>query len=402
MATILPAPMEDPIARGIRQMVQNFQVQGQKREQQKAMQSDAQLFQSLINPEMNELIARQRYAQGLPLLQGQSMYGESGPALVPGQMPAFQTPQMQNMYLQRLIQQSDLSYGLQQDLLRSQIAENTAQAENLSARSGVLGGGFGGTPDGLQVAGATVGPTGTSVRLERKPLSATPAIARQDDPSGLPEGTVYRDDPETGDRKIIFQPSGRELSNNEKITESNNLRKEFDSAQIKDDFETIKRSERGMEQAIRLSESPNVQSRVASDQALAVLFQKMLDPDSVVRESEYARTPEGIAAINQLTALPEKILKGGLKLESTDRQALKEMAEKLLAEAKISMNEHIDRFSQIADESGLNKKIIFGNIKKFDVGDKSLSVGGIVDRGGKKWKVVGFDSSGEPLVNEVK
>lgn len=52
-------------------------------------------------------------------------------------------------------------------------------------------------------------------------------------------------------------------------------------------------------------------------------------------------------------------------------------------------------------------KIIRENINKQLTGEGVLAgeeqkVGDIVDRGGKKWKIVGFDKDGEPLVEEVK
>lgn len=51
-------------------------------------------------------------------------------------------------------------------------------------------------------------------------------------------------------------------------------------------------------------------------------------------------------------------------------------------------------------------QIIRKNIKSQLAGEDVLrgeqKVGDIVDRGGKKWKIVGFDKDGEPLVEEIK
>jgi hypothetical protein len=130
----------------------------------------------------------------------------------------------------------------------------------------------------------------------------------------------------------------------------------------------IERSERGMQAALELATSPDVKSRIASDQALGVLFQKMLDPESVVRESEYARTPEGASAMNRLLAIAPQLRIGGLRLMDEDRQALVTMAQRLLDEAKITANKAFAEFNTRATELGLNKKVIFGGAKPFEIG----------------------------------
>lgn len=157
-----------------------------------------------------------------------------------------------------------------------------------------------------------------------------------------------------------------DMTRAEKLATATVLRKEFNAAQVNKDFATIQRNEAGMKHALSLSMRPGF-SRVASDQALAVQFQKILDPASVVRESEYARTPEGVAVLNRLEGAVDKLQRGGLAMTDSDRKAMVEMAEKLLEEAKMSMNRHIERYSHLADDYGVEGKLIFGNIKPFDV-----------------------------------
>jgi len=191
-------------------------------------------------------------------------------------------------------------------------------------------------------------------------------IAKAGDGTGLPKGTVYQADPQ-GNIRIISEISGVGLSTADKTKLAVSQAKEFRADPRIKNFQIIERSERGMQAALKQAISPNVKSRIASDQALGVLFQKMLDPESVVRESEFARTPEGAAAINRLLAIAPQLRLGGLRLLDEDRQALVEMAQKLLNEAKISANRAFDEFETRANEIGLNKKIIFGGAKKFDI-----------------------------------
>ncbi|KKM21136.1 hypothetical protein LCGC14_1638500, partial [marine sediment metagenome] len=121
-------------------------------------------------------------------------------------------------------------------------------------------------------------------------------------------------DPTTGNiiRKLGTVEEG--LSAKDKVTIAVTQAKEFRADPRIKNFQIIERSERGMQAALKQATSPNVKSRIASDQTLGVLFQKMLDPESVVRESEFARTPEGAAAINRLLAIAPQLRLGGLRL----------------------------------------------------------------------------------------
>ncbi|KKN24784.1 hypothetical protein LCGC14_0891480, partial [marine sediment metagenome] len=120
-------------------------------------------------------------------------------------------------------------------------------------------------------------------------------VAKLNDPSGLPEGTVFQEDPQ-GNVKIISKPGeagGLDKAEKDKLAVTQ--AKEFRADSRIQNLQIVERSERGMQAALKLSLKPGAKSRIASDQALGVLFQKMLDPTSVVRESEFARTPEGAA-----------------------------------------------------------------------------------------------------------
>ncbi len=196
-------------------------------------------------------------------------------------------------------------------------------------------------------------------------------VARADSESGLPEGTVFQEDPQ-GNVKVISSPQGEGLSKADKSKIAITQAAEFRADPRVKDLQIIERSEKGMEAALKLSTSPNVKSRIASDQALGVLFQKMLDPTSVVRESEFARTPEGAAAVNRLLAIAPQLRLGGLRLLDEDRVALVDMAKVLLREAKVSANTAFDEFDVRATELDLNKKIVFGGRKRFDIGGDPL------------------------------
>ena len=67
-------------------------------------------------------------------------------------------------------------------------------------------------------------------------------------------------------------------------------------------------------------------SLVGVDQALIMIYNKLSDETSVVRESEYARTGKNLPVINQLTGyFGAKLEKGGAGLNDVERLALARM-----------------------------------------------------------------------------
>jgi len=74
------------------------------------------------------------------------------------------------------------------------------------------------------------------------------------------------------------------------------------------------------------NESLTTKNFVAVDQALITLYNKLTDPTSVVRESEYDRTSKNIPLVNALKGKAMKILEGGAGLTPEERMALLKMA----------------------------------------------------------------------------
>lgn len=73
-------------------------------------------------------------------------------------------------------------------------------------------------------------------------------------------------------------------------------------------------------------ESKKTNNFVAVDQAMVTLFNKLTDPSSVVRESEYARTAQNLPFVNALKGKIEKVIKGGAGLTHDDRKNIILMA----------------------------------------------------------------------------
>ena len=102
----IPAPPPSPIELGLQQLFQGWGQGRAKQRQDQMVNQDLATLQSMLNPEANELDARRRYAQGLPLLQGQANQytGETGTML-----PQLLSPQgqsaMMNIAMQKQLAQ---------------------------------------------------------------------------------------------------------------------------------------------------------------------------------------------------------------------------------------------------------------------------------------------------------
>ncbi len=109
------------------------------------------------------------------------------------------------------------------------------------------------------------------------------------------------------------------------------------------DFEVMQRNLGTIEASVnRLEAFPeNEENRLAVQQAIITSFNKITDPTSVVRESEYARTPEGASVINRLRGFVEKITKGG-KLVTQDNVEIRDTARTIAKIHRRLINEKLE------------------------------------------------------------
>jgi len=115
--------------------------------------------------------------------------------------------------------------------------------------------------------------------------------------------------------------------------------------------------------------NPSGKSLLALDQALVITFNKMLDPGSVVRESEFARTTEGQALIAKLEGFTKKLVTGGVGLTDDDRKEIVRTAQLLQAGQLNALKKVDDDYINIAKKSGFDPEIIIGSRVKTDEKD---------------------------------
>lgn len=164
-------------------------------------------------------------------------------------------------------------------------------------------------------------------------------------------------------------------------TYASQLRREFSSLPIVKDYNTIKRQMDIMQSAYnRIGET---KSNLAIDQALGVTYQKILDPTSVVRESEFARTAEGQGLIDRFTGFVKSVATGGIKLTDANRKELVDMARTIYngVEGEYKKKEAVYR--GIATQTGVPESLIFGE-------DNTVRET-MVDGDGKTWYNIGND-----------
>lgn len=136
------------------------------------------------------------------------------------------------------------------------------------------------------------------------------------------------------------------------------LRKEFSDLPEVKEFKTVRQTFSIMDDIIHRYQTEGVKSKVALDQALITEFNKLTDPQSVVRESEYARTPKNVSLINSIRGKVEKVIKGGAGLTDTER-------EELVATAKLMKNSYFkyyidtaERYIELAEKTGLDPDLV--------------------------------------------
>jgi hypothetical protein len=140
------------------------------------------------------------------------------------------------------------------------------------------------------------------------------------------------------------------------------LRKQFDALPAVKDWSLIKPRYKMIEtayaEAERMAKGPHKdRSFNAVDQTLITTFNKILDPGSVVRESEYARTQEGAAKIEQFRAFVARITAGGV-LSMKERKALRDMSAKFYSIYKDAFEGAGNQYRNLAKQYGLNPERI--------------------------------------------
>lgn len=153
---------------------------------------------------------------------------------------------------------------------------------------------------------------------------------------------------------------------------SNDLRKEFIGLPEVKEYNTVATSVKGMDALLNKALGGDIKNKAALDQALITMYNKLTDPQSVVRESEYARTPENLPTVNRIYGALAKVQTGGAGLTDDDRKALV-IGAKIIANVRGQMfSERRTKYNELAGKMGADPTLVTGTIedfKPFDLGN---------------------------------
>jgi hypothetical protein len=160
------------------------------------------------------------------------------------------------------------------------------------------------------------------------------------------------------------------------LIDSTKIREEFINRPEVKEYVTINTEVKSMDSLLSKAKSGNLQNQVALDQALISMYNKLTDPNSVVRESEYARTGKNLPIANRFSGAIEKLQKGGAGITNADREALVWGAKIIADERGKTFNSTLDNYSNLADEYGIDKSLITRGIEPHKAYEESSDASG--------------------------
>lgn len=128
-------------------------------------------------------------------------------------------------------------------------------------------------------------------------------------------------------------------------------------------WQTLQKPQRVMAQALnemqvgvnRLEADP-----IGASQAVLITFQKILDPTSVVRESEYARSAEGLPLLSRIQGMFERLQSGGAGVPKEELAQMAETARQFLVGMQHFNDGERQRIEDRAAQNQIDPGYIFG------------------------------------------
>lgn len=140
------------------------------------------------------------------------------------------------------------------------------------------------------------------------------------------------------------------------------LRKEVDAHPIVKSYNEVKTQAERAESAFK--DAIGGASANSADQVLITALNKMLDPSSVVREGEYARTASGQSLANQVKGWVDKVQRGGAGLSQSERESVMDTIRKLKGSMEKTYRPVEDQYKGMAKEYGFNPDRVISGVGK--------------------------------------
>lgn len=230
--------------------------------------------------------------------------------------------------------------------------------------------------DALSILG---GGKPTSSQDDLSKLYAQEAIKKQfEDPNEKAMNFALKESLLKNRQEAPIQRDEREgrLRDFEIRKQGGNLRNELNQNQYIKRFREMNAAATGIDSILEdtLSRQDN-QSKNVGDQALITMYNKILDPLSVVRESEYARTPEGQSLMNRISGFVQKVASGGAGLTDQDRVEIARAAKVLINNAGQLYNQQIGQTRELAGVYGVPEEMVMTGFQDFSPYDVDKQYG---------------------------
>lgn len=129
-------------------------------------------------------------------------------------------------------------------------------------------------------------------------------------------------------------------------------------------------------------------------QAVLVTFQKILDPTSVVRESEYERSAAGQSLVNRVAGAMERLAKGGTGVRLDELEKFYQLAQEAVkAQTGAYLSSTKERIGRTADRYKIPRDIVFE--------DMDVTTGSAQPKGGGAVRVKGADGKTYEFPNQA-
>jgi len=167
------------------------------------------------------------------------------------------------------------------------------------------------------------------------------------------------------EQRFFDKEMGISSMEKEQLTMASQLRQEFINRPEIKEFVTINTQVKAMDSLLNNAIGGDIKNKVALDQALITMYNKLTDPQSVVRESEYARTPENLPFYNRFFGAFNKLEKGGAGMTDDDRKALVWGAKLIANERGQIFNERSQYYGNLAQKANIDPELVIGGITEY-------------------------------------
>lgn len=168
------------------------------------------------------------------------------------------------------------------------------------------------------------------------------------------------------------------------------VRKEFNAIPSVKNYNEIKRQYNNVNSVINSYKGDTRRSKGnnAKDQVLITTFNKILDPISVVRESEFARTAEGQGLLDKIQGAADKMVKGGSGLSPKERNEVFDAIQTMYNAQEQEARRYAQYYGELAERYGINPADVIGGMG-FDSNNTSSNTNQPIKVGGYTVKVKG-------------